>query len=398
MNGMIRTIHTDTRHRRTLLWLLMLTASMLSACKSTPPRPTEHIGSAEATPMVVRDVYYAGFAYLGQYALVNDNYPHALRLNQKENGVGRLEKALLAQIHTGLPSRFNLRFDLADRRQSVEEFKGTHTKLIAEVSAQLLFFDFGSMTLMANVPVRFAKNHLAGQGADLEAEIRTLYDEIYLGAAGEESVLSLAAHTLRNFDLATHVRDVRVQVKAIRVDAEPLTQLPKSLKTENYTQYLGQYMSARLSEHYSLSVLPYVRGYAIGNKMPGRFANGDIFTLTLPEPDYTFEFSLIRFNRQPIEQLMYYVAYGKLSFRDPSLNVIYIDDDFKQAVQKIVLSEDGLDHWGAYNDAVEELISGLVKQLGNPDDDWFDVHARTASDTYKKFRTKQELFSGVMRK
>lgn len=397
------------RHAK-LLFLLLLIGT-LTACIAPAPKP-QLLKSPE--PLVKKDVYYAGFAYLGQFKLIDDNYPQALRLNQQDNGVGKLERHLMQKVTHLPPNNFSLRFDLADQRKSdenivlalaidneytsIEVFKDDYTKVIAEVSAQLLFFDFGSATLIANAPVSYAKNHLVRKGADLKAEISALYDEVYLGTHDSDGILGLAATVMRDFDLGQHIKDIRLQVKAIEVQPGPQELLPKDLQLERYAQYLGQYMSAQLSKHYRIAVLPYVRGYAFGNKMPGRFANGDVFTLTLPEPDFGFELSLARFNKQAIDKMFYYVAYANLKFDDPGLNLTYIDDEFKLAVPKLALSSDGLDDWGAYNDAVEELIAKVVRQLGDPQDDWFDIHARNAPESYKNFRKKQELFSEVIRK
>ncbi len=278
---------------------------------------------------------------------------------------------------------------------SVERFKN-ETKIITEVSMQLLFYDFDSMSLVANIPLQYAKNHLAPKSVNLELEINGLYDDIYLGLRGSEGLFQRAAEKLSKVNLNEQIGAIRYQVTDIELGEQAASMLPDSINSDQYKQYLGQTLSAKLSKNYNIAVLPFVKGYTFGNKMPGRFTNGDIFNLSVPEPDYEFQFKVDKFIKAPEDFWAIYAAYGAFRFIEPTEQSTYINGEFKLAVSKVYISNQDLDDWGAYNDAVEELMSDLVKQLAKPERSWFKKHARV-SKTYDEFTIKQAMFSGAIK-
>jgi len=368
-------------------------------------KSSENSSPPESLPVV----YYAGFAYLGRNDLIDANYPHAFRLQEERKDNGGLEKPLFSSLRQSPPVFFQLDLSLPDLKKSdqnivfavavdeeqvtVESHGNSASAIYAEVSLQLLFFDFSSMDLVANIRVAEASNGFVSGNDELQSEINKLFEGLYLGNNKTPGILKRAVQVLENFNLQSEIGGLRFQVTDIELGEKVKGSLPEQLQETQYSQFIGQSLSAELATQHQVSVLPYVRGDTFGNKMPGRFANGEVFTLTLPEPDYAFEFTLNKFVKQPVnESNTIYAAYGHFRFVEPFQNSVYVEDDFRYGVPKEHLPNQKLNDWVAYTDATEELLADFVTQLGDPDYGWVESHARNPNKTYDDFKVKQKLF------
>lgn len=354
------------------------------------------------------DVFFSGIAYLGNYSHIEQNYPYAMRLNRLKNTVANdvqpslLDRHFIESIKGIKPLNFNMQFGLADLRkgQSIAmalalesesvstEVIGDKRKVIVEAAAQLFFFDYASMTLLANVPLNIAKNHVLQKDLNYLAHLPPLFKSLYLGNSG---LLAQAADLIKttSLDLANTIRFQLVQVST---SSKVQGFLPASLTTQRFNQFVGQYFSSRLANKYQIAVLPFTKGYAVGNQMAGRFANGNVFNLTLPVPDYTFTIEIADLKKAPFKGNLMYASRIGMSFTQKVSNTVYFDDLFQYAVPKLVTKTmTEIDDWPAYNDAIEVLIDELTTQLGKPDKSWFSSHSKELA-VYKKFRVKRALF------
>jgi hypothetical protein len=358
-------------------------------------------------------VFYAGIAYLGSHELVESNYPHALKLNRASpEGPGRLDQTLKALLEETPPSEMDLAYGLANLRKgesltmaiaidkeqvSVESFNfdGQATyKVIAEVSAQILFYDYESMTLVTSYPDALALNHVIESASrqQVDKELPALFEVLYFGDEQGPGLLQNLVNRLSTLQLDQRP-GLRFQMESIDTSNKAADQLPHQLSLNQFQQYLGQYFSSQLSNQTSAAVLPYIRGYALGRQMPGRFANGEVFVLTLPEPDFVFNLAVERFIANANAQQLLHGAQVRFSLREPVRQKIYIDDQFMFAVAKPNSAERvQTDDWSAYEDALESLIDNLVVQLKEPSRKWFKTHARNAA-SYRQFKDRKDMFN-----
>jgi hypothetical protein len=173
--------------------------------------------------------------------------------------------------------------------------------------------------------------------------------------------------------------------------------LPPSLVETQLQQSIGQLFSAQLSSRYAIRVLPYIRGYAIGKQIPGRFANGKAFNLSVPEADFLFRINLAKLGKFDDRNSWLYSAQAHFTFAEGSLDRTIAADDFRYAVPKLKGDSAAIvDDWGAYEDALENLLTELAQQLGAPNRSWVAAHARNPQ-TYQQLQLKKELFDAQSR-
>ncbi len=360
-----------------------------------------------------QDVFYAGLAYLGDYQYIDKNYPATRQLNgETNNTTATLDRALVALIKKKPPKNFNLRYDLANLNQSqtvvmavaldkelvsrevLKNDNGYLTKIILDITLQVLFYDFESMSLVDNYSITSAINHtVSGNQTNIDAEVSKLAKKLYLGDSTHAGILKeisdkIAALTPRAID------SLRFQLSDIQVHDRVKSHLPQTLSTQELQQYLGQHFSTQLSAKSSVNVLPYTRGYALGNQLPGRFSNGEVFNLKMPDADYEFNLEVKNLIHKKTTDSSLFGSQMKFSMFEPLSHQTYINDDFRYGIYKLEADNQVVkDDWSAYEDAMEALIDELVEQLKQPDKSWHKKHARSQAASYQQFNTKVELFN-----
>ncbi len=356
-------------------------------------------------------VFYAGLGYLGSYEFIEANYSQALRLNSNKSGPGRMDQALQAALEAKPPQNFQLDYGLADLQRSeslvmsiaidkeqvsIERHSIAGrplTKLIVDASAQILFYDFESQSLVANYPHAQAINHVVEDSSQLDVEIAKLFETLYFGDASTKGLIETVVERVNTMRV-DDIRGLRYQLREVTIGDEAGQQIPKGQQLAQVGQYWGQFFSAQLASKTTVPVLPYVRGYAIGNQMTGRFANGKVFNLQFPEPDFVFDIKVNKLIKSKDNKGLLYGAQANLHLLEPSLNRTLIQDDFRYGVYKLDEgTSDNLDDWAAFEDAMENLMIEWVEQLRDPKRRWFSSHARNTNDTYTTFRDKKELFN-----
>ena len=352
--------------------------------------------------------YYAGLAFLGDFNYIDTNYPMTQALNA---GKGRLDRALVDALNHSPPANMELRYTLGDldrtetlvlavaldrervSREVLDLSIGIRTKLIVEVSLQVLLYELAGGYLVTNVPVSAAVNHvLDGNVGDIEDEALALAETLYFGDDSTPGLLRQAVAAIAALK-PSDAPGLRYQLASVAIHDRVLPLLPGSIDERLFRQRLGQFFSARLSEHAGVDVIPFTRGYAIGNQLPGRFANGEAFNLELPEPDYAFHVELKNLSRHERDSNLVFGAQAHLTLEEPFTGSISIEGDYRAGIFKPAA---GLriesDDWSAYEDAAENLLDDLVTQLRSPDRSWHRQHAR-AADSYSQFNAKKELFN-----
>lgn len=355
-----------------------------------------------------RKVFYAGVSFLGSYSLIVDNYPVALQLNDPKL-VGRqntMDNELLHLLALARPKHYKLETGLANlrRAESVvvslaiekerirQEILGKYRKLIYEVGAQLLFMDFASMTLIANYPIALTLNHVIPVSQDPDKDKVQRFRELYFGSENQEGLIQLANAMAKRVQ-PFNVQKLRFQVANVSMSNKAKEFLPSAISDVQFSQYLGQYFTARLATQYDLPVLPYTKGYAVDNKMAGRFANGEVYNLTLPPPDYEFVLRVSDFKNIPKDSNYLYAARLGMKFSNRALNKDYINGFYHYAVAKLVSGmQTEVDDWSAAEDAIEALLGEWISQLAQPSKKWHEQHSANKS-SYSEFKRKKELFN-----
>jgi len=352
-------------------------------------------------------VFFQGMAYLGAAKHIDSNYPYSLSLNKRvERQPGRIDLHLRSLLSEKQAKHYKLLSGLANLNQGESlvaavavdrefvtqepyQFRdGIKTRVIADVSLQVMLFDFESMSLLASEPIAMAMNDiLPGDTRASEERIQKLFERLYFDKDG---VLGLAVKAL--LALNPNQRDSRFQVKSVKSNAAVAAQIPGNYSDNQVEHYLGQFFTAELAKRYQISVLPFQRGYAIGKQMAGRFSNGNVFNLKLPLADYEFAIELNGVERSTEKDRNFYIAKLHFSLSEEHSGEFYIQDHFRNGVYKYKSAAEGeLYHWSAYEDAYEELLGKIADQLYKPDRAWLKVHAKS-KNSYRQFKKNKDLY------
>lgn len=351
-------------------------------------------------------MYVAGLAYLGDYQYADSNYALARGLNAEDQALDRHVRAALEALR---PTHLELRFELGDldrtdtivmaialdrERVSRERFafrQGFRTKVIVEASLQILFYDLATGALVDNVPVSAAINHVLRDEDAIDAETKRLAEMLYLGDGEDQGLLVQATAKLAAF--SPRVADgLRYQLASFTLHERTLGVLPSGQSADQVLQSFGQSFSARLAEQTPVSVIPFARGYAFGNQLPGRFSNGEVFNLQLPEPDYAFHVELKRLSKHEQDDQLIFLTQAFLRFVEPVTGRALVAGDYRTQVPKLAsAARIESDDWSAYQDAVEALFDSWIEQLKEPTRRWHTQHARE-KESFSQFRKAGELF------
>ncbi|WP_321392648.1 hypothetical protein [uncultured Desulfuromusa sp.] len=265
-------------------------------------------------------------------------------------------------------------------------------KVIGEVSGQLVFFDFSTMSLIENYPVSMAKNHVVNLSKNVKSEGEKILADVYLGTHDHESILNLAAKILSEIKI-NESTGVRFQVKNIKISENVINTLNKKTNIDKLRKYVGYFFSSRLKNKYDVVVLPFLKDYSVSNTMSGRFSNGDIYNLKVPEPDYSFNISIKKIKKKQFKNSnMIYACQIHFTMEDTFQNSKYIDGYYHYSVPKLLLdNQENTDDTSAYIDAIESLLDELVIQLAKPNKKWLKLHGGN-NTSYDQFNAKRRLF------
>ncbi|HEX6637345.1 MAG TPA: hypothetical protein VF033_06795 [Steroidobacteraceae bacterium] len=359
------------------------------------------------------DVYFAGFAWLGDAATLDANYPYSRSLNERNgSGVAPLDAAVAGRLRGANFKSFTLKFDelgslgpdspstlalafVLDRETVSVETIGETRKIIVELSGQALFFDFRESAVVAAFPVVNQYRHVKDSAVTSD-DIATIVRRMYFGNEGV-GVLDDFVSTLQAANLNPNVTR-RVQVTEVRYTPALGELLPAHFARDDrgFKNAVAQAFSKYLSSGQGIPVLPYSVGQAIGNRMAGRFSDGRVFDLKIPEPDYAISLDLrnlrkVEFERTPAVTTFVYGAYLHVRAAEPLSNTVFLDATLKNGASKVVpASQATVDDWPAYQEALLALMEKFSNALRKPDAAWASRHSDDAN-VLKQMKTLQKV-------
>jgi hypothetical protein len=359
------------------------------------------------------NVTLAGLAYSGDSKSIAARFPYTKRLEAAQAAAGNPFNKLINQaVAQNKPANFELNTtalkELKGQDQvvvvalmitgetvSAERF-GNVAKLLTQVRAQAMFFDFKSMTVLRAYPFSFTHLDVIDRMPTQE-EMNKRFEAVYFGEQGKLGIFDRFAAAINQATIPTSVPRY-VQVSKVNIGQEALDILPANLKSSNEVAqtWAADLFGESLSNKTKVSLLPYSKGYAIGNVMSMRIADGDVFMLKLPEPDYTITLDVPRFKKiksgEAAAGTSYiYGAYTNVKIQEPTSGKSYMDADFKNGEVKLVpASQDTLDDFPAYYDALKGLFVKLADNLAGNKSDWLKS-ASANPDLPKQISSTQDL-------
>lgn len=359
------------------------------------------------------DVYFAGFAWLGDAAALDAHYPYSRAVNRHPgSGVAPLDAAVAARLRAATFEGFTLKFDelgslgpdspsalalafVLDRETVSVETIGDTRKILVELAGQALFFDFRESAVIATFPVVNQYLHVKKSAVTAE-DIAPIVRDMYLGANGV-NILDDFTRTLGTMTLNPNVTR-RIQVTEVKFEPALRALLPEHFARDDsgFRNALAQDFSKYLSAAQGIPVLPYSVGSAIANRMAGRFSDGTVFDLRIPEADYSISLDLrnlrkIEFERSTAGTSYVYGAYLNVRATEPLSNTVFLDATIKNGASKIVpASQTEVNDWPAYHEALLALMEKFSAALTKPDAAWAAKHSENAA-VVKEMKTLQKV-------
>jgi len=341
-------------------------------------------------------VFFAGTAIIGDFQGQKDRYPHVSELLKLEDdrGASLVDTYLVERIRAA-DTDYDFQFgELANYKDgssivlalaidwenvSTTEIDG-NTKYVVDVHGQVLAFDYSTMKVVGAFPIGVQMRD-ARKGKPSQEHIRQLVHRALIGE-GDFGLLANFVEVLETAELkSTYANRVQVVSAGLKPDAlSVISEL--GLDADAFSARVGQTLSKYLSSNQAVPVLPFKKGAVIGNKMAAQFTNGDVYQLTIPEPDYTVAFSLDRLRKLELDRTSSQVAYlyglyATTQVRQPLLERDYANHQFKYAVSSTVPVGIQPDDSAAFEELVLSSINSFTQQISNPQSEWIDKWAVT---------------------
>lgn len=367
----------------------VLFASVLPGCTTTSPmRRPEYEQHDFSSP---QKVYYAGVSVVGDYKDNEANVPYAssmlaeldavmLDKIQRQKGNFRyldLKTGELGRVDSSDALAFSLGIDL----ESVvaHPWIDGRFKVVFDVYAQLIFFDYAEKKIVRSVPVNYQYITLMDH-MPTEEDSRMIFKGIYAGGldglgkglveAAVEKLLELKVKS--SYRAYLKVGNVDVEDKAIKT----LSKFKKS-KTQ-YESLIAQLLSKSIVDNTGAAVVPYTPGQAIGAKMIGRFSNGLQYSFVMPDPDYVIDIELKSLKKARDTKssskidVEVYLAFMRLKVRQPDLGKTYMDQLYRATGRAELVKGQKAELEAAYTETIMGFFEGFSKNLFEIDDEWIE--------------------------
>lgn len=212
--------------------------------------------------------------------------------------------------------------------------------------------------------------------------VRMVYD----GAAGKPGLYARFASAIADAQLPDQAPRY-LQVSHVDVTPEAAAVLPDYLKSTptSAQTWAADMVSEAISTRVGVPVIPYSKGYAIGNVMSMQVMGGTVYNLKLPQPDYEIDVTLkgfkkIKYSENAVGTAYIYGAYADISIREPMTNATYLNTSLKNGeVKPVPASQTWVDDFPAYYDSVNGLFVKLSEAIAGKDMSWVKS-AASASD------------------
>lgn len=349
------------------------------------------------------DVAFAGFAFAGDMQSSAARFPISKRLEASLQSELRQKVAAVKPEHFSLVARID---DLQGRDQAVavamvvtsesvstERF-GNVYKVLVQLRAQAMFFDFKSKTVVRAYPISFAYID-ALSAPPTQEQITERISTVYRGAGGKPGLIQRFVDTLARATIPAQVPRF-VQVTNVSVGDEAREQFPAHLRGAAGDTWIADALGEAISSKLGIPILPYAKGYAIGNVMSMTIGDSTVYNLTLPKPDYEFSADIVKlkkvlYSEQAAGKSFIYGTLAKIQLIEPLSDTAYLRSNFKNGEVKVVpATQQTTDDFPAFEDSMRGLFAKLSRAVGGEEQVWLKS-AADAKDIDQQITKTREL-------
>jgi len=350
------------------------------------------LGIASLCASASNTVFFGGAGFASNSEDIANAYPFSYRIYNSPEKELKLNSSIRSKISTIHNSTFEIGLNLSenndsqvvfgfvvDREAISEEKIGDKYKLVIDISAQSLFFDYQSKAVLASYPIAIQYIDIS-QKPFSDSEKASMVEKLYYGGLENNiNILDEFSATLTKIKFSREVRQ-RVKVTNVNVDPEALPILFPSLNENSTKIFVAQQFSKYLSNNQSIPVLPFTVGQAIGGKMVTRLS-GTEYSLVIPAPDFAIELTLkpfkkIKFAENNTGASWIYGSYLGVDVIEPDSQKSFLSATLKYGATKSVpQSQTVVDDRAAYEEALLILIDNFTRTISSPDEAWAKRYA-----------------------
>ncbi|MGZ5772946.1 hypothetical protein [Ramlibacter sp.] len=277
---------------------------------------------------------------------------------------------------------------------SVEDF-GETRKLFILIRGQALFFDFKSMTVVRSYPLSFGYvdnfNHTPTEG-----EVFDRVRQVYEGAQGMPGMYARFASSLADASIPTQTPRY-LQVSRVSLSPDVLSGMPAYLQGPSTVSetWVADMLGEAISTRVGIPVVPYSKGYAIGNVMSMTFMDNSVFSLTLPKPDYEVSVDFkslkkLKYSQSAAGAAFIYGVYADVRIQEPLSGTTYMNTALKNGEVKVVpASQTFVDDFPAYYDSLNGMFTKLADAVAGKGNAWVKTAAAAPDIEAQVSKTKE---------
>ena len=334
------------------------------------------------------DVFFAGIAFTGSAADAEENLPITTRI-LAGTGHSEMNQVLLSGLMESPPSHFRIIADelaTLDGRSSsivlaatldretitIEQIRDGY-KVLVEVAAQALFFDFRESQVLFTFPVTLQYVDLTHKSPPDSNYKETIVRHMLFGTH-PESMTTVFVQRLSAMQLPS-AASRRLQLTELNISPELLGRYER-LNGMFHSGTIGHEFSKWFSHELGIALLPYRSGQAIGGAMAARFADGRVFNLRIPDPDYAIRLTVEDFRGRRIQETPAFRqellgAFFRVSVVEPLSGRQYFDLSMRQGATKTIpATQPDYDEFAAYYETLLLGFSSFSGAAGGGNDEW----------------------------
>jgi hypothetical protein len=335
-------------------------------------------------------ITYAGFAYAGNDDNIATRFKYSKRYEARLKGQGTdINSKLRQAVRAG---RFPFDLNMAGNTEikgdetlattltvtgetiSDETFGSVH-KLLVQIRAQAMIFDFQSKMLLRAYPLSFAYLD-ALDHPPTDPEIDDRLAKAYEGVQGKDGIFGRYADALAHATLPRS-DGLFLQITNVTIDANARAAIPPSLSGQRGAAetWIADHLDEALNSYAGIPVIPYSSGYALGNVMQLQLANSD-FNIRFPDPNVEVSVDLtgvkrVQYAQNNIGTSYIYGTFATFKIAAQGSTRPTLDASFKNGeVKEVPVTQGYVDDLPAYNDSIRGLFNKLSEELGGKDTPW----------------------------
>ena len=330
-------------------------------------------------------IQFAGFAFRGNFASIKNNYPYVFDLSMKTTKTGQnlLDRELYRHLKSiKLQDAYFINGKLSELKDdvlvlaccldnetiSVDEYEGGY-KVVIDLGAQLLLFDYASFKLIACYPftielIDFTKTKPS------DKYFKDCIAALLLSKKYDVNLFDECTKLLKKIKLHKfYGGNIKITTVVVEDRVKPFLPTKFSHDLDGFRNFVAQGFGKYLSKNQLVSIFPYTKGYAIGNKMALRFSNAEVFQLQIPEPQFAIELTIRGFKKVLVDkkaagESWVYGSFARISVSQPLLGKNYLNKKVKYGVTKIIPSMQKTScDWPVFQESLLGLFDKITRDF-----------------------------------